>query len=104
MAIPQKAEVQLAITEKRTSGDIGIRLAKKTLAVAEAELERGRAARREYPKSVPDSELDRLRLTVDRDQLAVEQALENQAVDLLSRRLQLSHALARTLRHRSLKS
>jgi len=53
---------------------VNIRFAKKSAEVAKAELRRSMESYKIYPKSISDSEMDRLRLVVQRAELEVEQA------------------------------
>lgn len=69
-----RAKIELEIARKRLNNDVNIRFAKKSAEVAKAELRRSMDSRRKYPKSISDSEMDRLRLVVQRAELEVEQA------------------------------
>ena len=68
----ERAAIELEVARRRWSSDVEIRHARKTLEVSQAELSRASAAVSRYPKSVSDGEMDRLHLTVERDQLAIE--------------------------------
>lgn len=69
-----RAAIELEIATQKAGNDISTRHARKALEVATAELRRAEQAIKKYPESVPDNEMDRLQLTVDRDALAVEQS------------------------------
>ena len=56
------AKYEYAIALERSENDIDQRFAQKSLEVAETELQRSEASWRAYPKSVTETELDRLRL------------------------------------------
>lgn len=72
--VRERVAIELEIAQERAGNDVGIRHARKTLAVAQAELDRATAAVEKYPQSISDREMARLRLTVERDTLAVEQS------------------------------
>lgn len=68
------AAVELLAARKQAESDVKVRYAKKSLEVAEAELRRAVDSRKRLPESVSQSELDQLRLVVDRSSLEIEQA------------------------------
>jgi len=70
----KRAEIELEIAKKNAENDVTIRFARKSMEVAKAELRRSLDSVEKYPKSISDSELDRLRLVVDRTTLEIEQA------------------------------
>jgi macrolide-specific efflux system membrane fusion protein len=70
----QRAKLEIEIAQRNAANDASVRLAKKTVEVARAELQRSVDSNARYSKSVSDSEMDRLRLLVDKGQLEVEQA------------------------------
>jgi len=69
-----RAEIELDNARRNASNDIRVRVAVKAAEVAEAELQRGLESQKRYPKSVSETEIDRLRLTADHAKLQVEQA------------------------------
>lgn len=69
-----RAKLELSIAKQESKNDVDVRFAKKSLEVAEAELQRAMESVEDYPKSVSQTELDRLRLTVERTRLEIEQA------------------------------
>lgn len=69
-----RAKIELEIAKKKAKNDVNIRFAKKSAEVAKAELRRSMESYKIYPKSISDSEMDRLRLVVQRAELEVEQA------------------------------
>lgn len=69
-----RAEIELDIAAKNAENDVNTRFAKKSVEVARAELRRSEESIRKYPKSISESEMDRLRLVVQRAELEVEQA------------------------------
>ncbi len=70
-----RAKLELNIAQQESKNDVDVRFARKSLEVAEAELQRAMDSVEDYPKSVSQTELDRLRLTVERTRLEIEQAL-----------------------------
>jgi macrolide-specific efflux system membrane fusion protein len=68
------AAVELLAARKQAESDVKVRYARKSLEVAEAELRRAVDSRKRLPESVSQSELDQLRLVVDRSSLEIEQA------------------------------
>lgn len=76
----ERARIELEIAKKNAENDVDIRFAAKSAEVAEAELRRSLNSVQKYPKSISDSELDRLRLVGQRAELEVEQAMYDAAV------------------------
>ncbi|MGD9723900.1 MAG: efflux RND transporter periplasmic adaptor subunit [Pirellulales bacterium] len=68
------AELELAAARKEADSDVKVRFARKSLEVAEAELRRALDSERRFAKSVSQSELDHLRLSVQKTTLEIEQA------------------------------
>ncbi len=83
----ERAEIELAIAAKNAENDVNTRFAKKSVEVAAAELRRSRESIQKYPKSISDSEMDRLRLVVERAELEIEQAAHEFAIAALTRRI-----------------
>lgn len=81
------ARIELEIAAKDVENDVDIRFARKSVDVAKAELQRSLDSVQKYPKSISDSELDRLRLVVQRASLEVEQAEYDLAVAALTRQI-----------------
>jgi RND family efflux transporter MFP subunit len=98
----EQAEIELATARDIAGNDIEVRAAKKSQQVAQAELARGLEAIRQYSKAISQTEIDRLRLTVDRAVLAIEQS-ENQrrlaAFDVRLKEARLKQAQQRVNRH-----
>jgi len=69
----ERAEIAWDIARREAESDINVRFAKASLEVARAELRRVTDSVEEYPKAVSQSEIDRLRLTVNRHELEIEQ-------------------------------
>lgn len=70
----ERAEIELDIAREQAANDVSIRHARKTLEVSRADLARALGAVEQYPQSISDREMARLRLTVERDTLAIEQS------------------------------
>jgi macrolide-specific efflux system membrane fusion protein len=81
------AKIELEIATKNVENDVDIRFARKSVDVAKAELQRSLDSIDKYPKSISDSEMDRLRLVVERAALEVEQAEYDLAVAALTRQI-----------------
>lgn len=69
-----RAEIELDNARRNASNDIKVRVAAKAAEVAAAELQRGLESQKRYPKSVSETEIDRLRLAAEHTKLQVEQA------------------------------
>ena len=70
----QRAEIELDNARRNAGNDVKVRVASKSAEVAQAELQRGLESQIRYPKSVSETEIDRLRLTAEHAKLQVEQA------------------------------
>jgi macrolide-specific efflux system membrane fusion protein len=70
----ERAGIEVEMAKSAVKNDVDIRFARKSVEVAKAELQRSEESIKKYPKSVSDSEMDRLRLVVQRSELEVEQA------------------------------
>lgn len=69
-----RTKLALEIARKNGENDINVRYAKKSEAVAKAELQRALDSIAKYAKSISDTELDHLRLVAERATLEIEQA------------------------------
>ena len=83
----QRAKTEVAIAQRKSENDVTIRFAKKATEVAQAELARAEESIKKYPKSISDTEIDRLRLTVERSRLEIEQAEHLLEVESLTEKL-----------------
>jgi len=83
----ERAKIELEIARKALENDVSIRFAKKSVEVAKAELQRSLDSIEKYPKSISDSEMDRLRLVVERAALEVEQAEYDLAIAAFTRQV-----------------
>jgi len=72
--VRDKAELEWDIARLRAENDVNVKYARKSMAVAEAELKRAEESNEIFPKSISDTEMDRLQLTVDKTELEIEQA------------------------------
>ncbi|QDU73820.1 multidrug resistance protein MdtN [Bremerella volcania] len=83
----QKAKVDFDIAAREAKNDVNIRFAKKSLEVAAAELMRSEEALSIAEKSVSQTEMDRLRLLVEKSRLEIEQSEEKTAIAKLTAEL-----------------
>ena len=75
----ERAKLELEIARRIAGNNVGIRFARKSLEVARAELQRCLDSVRKAPQSVSGTELDRLRLLVEKSSLEIEQAQSDAA-------------------------
>ena len=83
----RRAEIELQIARRKSENNIKVRAARGAAAVAQSEYKRTLDARRRFPQSVTDSDLDRDRLTAERAELEVEQAEHDFGVEELTAQL-----------------
>ena len=76
----EQAKIDIEIARASASNDVNLRFAKKSVEVAKAELRRSDESNEKYARSVSESEVDRLRLLVEKSGLEVEQAEHEYAV------------------------
>jgi len=69
-----RAKTELEIAQMNAENDVNVRYAKKSAEVTKTELQRALASNKKYPGSVSASEIDRLKLAVERAVLEIEQA------------------------------
>lgn len=79
-----RAETEFKVAQSVANNDIKVRFARLSVAVADAELKRAQESNFKFPKSVSQTELDRLKLMADKAQLEVEQAELDQKLAKLS--------------------
>ncbi|MBS0206526.1 MAG: efflux RND transporter periplasmic adaptor subunit [Planctomycetes bacterium] len=82
-----RARTELKIAESLVTNDVKVRFARKSHEAAVAELKRSQESVEKFPKSVSQTELDRLQLLVDKAMLEIEQATVDQAQAVLSQSL-----------------
>ncbi len=70
----ERAKIEMEIAKANAENDLGIRFARKSREVVEAELRRSTEALDRYAKSISASEMDHLRLLVDKSKVEIEQA------------------------------
>ena len=70
----ERSKIEVALAKANAENNVGIRFARKTLEVSEAELHRSAEALEHYAKSISASEMDRLHLLVDKSKVEIEQA------------------------------
>ncbi|MDP1797735.1 MAG: HlyD family efflux transporter periplasmic adaptor subunit [Planctomycetaceae bacterium] len=74
-----RAEAELEQARRLAENDLKVRFAQKSSEVAKAELKRAQDSVEKFPKSVSQTELDRLQLLADKAALEIEQAQEDLA-------------------------
>lgn len=92
--VRDRAETEVQVARALADNDITVRYAKLSAAVATAELKRALESNAKFPKSVSETEIDRLKLLADKAALEIEQA----GLDLQQAKLSLQvkqHDLAR---------
>lgn len=88
----RRARTELSIATALAENDIKVRFARKSQEVAAAELKRSLESVERFPKSISQTELDRLKLLSDKAELEVEQAMIDQQQAELSRQLKAHDA------------
>lgn len=83
----EQAKVERDIAQREAENDINVRFAEKSLEVATAELLRSEEALAIAEKSVSQTEMDRLRLVVEKSRLEIEQSQEKIAIARLTAQL-----------------
>jgi membrane fusion protein, multidrug efflux system len=83
----ERSKVELQIAAQNAASDVAVRSAERTLVSAEAELRRADEARTKLRNLVPETEMDKLRLTADQSKLAIEKAHHERAIAQLQRDL-----------------
>jgi len=69
-----RAETELAVARALADNDIKVRFARASAAVAASELKRAMESNEKFPKSVSQTEIERLKLIADKSVLEIEQA------------------------------
>jgi macrolide-specific efflux system membrane fusion protein len=90
----ERVKIELAIARRNAENDVNVRFAKKSVEVAKAELRRCLESVQRYPKSISDSEMDRLRLLVDKGGVEVEQAGHEFAVAAFTHQIKINESQA----------
>jgi macrolide-specific efflux system membrane fusion protein len=85
--VAERAKAELAVARHQSENDVAVRFSKKSMEVAKAELTRAEESNKRYAKSVSDSELDRLRLLVEKGTLEIEQAQHDRVTASLTGRV-----------------
>ncbi len=81
------AEKELAIARIESKNDVDLRFARVSSKVNQAVLERSMAANRQYKKALSKTEIERLRLELERSHLSAEQAERTKQTNLLNEQL-----------------
>jgi macrolide-specific efflux system membrane fusion protein len=82
-----RAKLECDIARANAENTVNVRFAKKSVEVAEAELRRSVESNQRYPKSISESEMDRLRLVVEKGRLEVEQAEHESRISAITRQV-----------------
>jgi multidrug efflux pump subunit AcrA (membrane-fusion protein) len=90
----EQANLDVQMARLNAANDVNLSFARKSVDVAQAELQRAEQSNLSFAKSVSESEMDRLRLVVERSVLAVEQAEHEQKIADLT--LQARESMARS--------
>ncbi len=90
-----RAEAELEQARRLAENDLKVRFAQKSSEVAKAELKRAQDSVEKFPKSVSQTELDRLQLLADKAALEIEQAQEDLA-DARTQQALKQHDVERT--------
>ena len=90
----ERVKIELLIAKTHAENDINVRFSKKSVEVAKAELARSIDSIRRFPKSVSESEMDHLRLLVEKGNLEVEQAEHDFTVAGFARRVKANELQA----------
>ena len=80
-----RAEAELKIAMTAAKNDLAVQLTRKNLGVASAELQRAEETNKKYPGTVSATEVDRLRLAMERAELEIQQAEQ----DMVQKTLQV---------------
>ncbi|TVS10102.1 MAG: HlyD family efflux transporter periplasmic adaptor subunit [Planctomycetaceae bacterium] len=94
----EQVNLDVQIARVNAANEVNLSFARKSVDVARAELRRAEQSNLSFAKSVSESEMDRLRLVVERSVLAVEQAEHEQTIAGLT--LQARESMARSAQER----
>ncbi len=87
------AEKELAIARLESANDVDLRFARVSSEVNQAVLERSMAANRQYNKALSKTEIERLRLELQRSRLSTEQAERTNKTNQLNEELKAEQVL-----------
>lgn len=93
----ERSRTDLKLAESLVQNDVKVRFARKSHEAAVAELKRSQESIEKFPKSVSQTELDRLQLLVDKAKLEIEQANVDLAQAALSQSLKQNDVARATL-------
>lgn len=85
-------QAEHAIAQREAENDVNIRFARKSLEVSQSELQRALDAIANFPNAVTQTELDRLKLLVEKNRLEIEQSAEQQEIARLTADLKQAEA------------
>ena len=100
----QRATVELSIATRSAESDVAVRSAERTLLAAEAELRRAEEARIKLRDIIPETEMEKLRLTADQSRLAIEKAQHDRTIAQLQRdlkKVETEFAARKVARHQA---
>lgn len=83
----ERARIEIKVAQMLVENDIKVRFARKSQEVAQAELKRSLESVEKFPKSVSQTELDRLRLMAEKAGLEIDQAIVDREQAILTRQL-----------------
>ncbi len=86
----ERAKIEMDIAKANAENDVGVRFARKSREVVEAELRRSSEALDRYAKSISASEMDHLHLLVDKSKVEIEQAEHEFKISGYTRQIKVS--------------
>jgi multidrug efflux pump subunit AcrA (membrane-fusion protein) len=89
-----RAKIEMEIAKANAENDVGVRFARKSREVVEAELRRSTEAVDRYANSISASEMDHLRLLVDKSKVEIEQAEHEFKIAGYTRQIKLADCQA----------
>lgn len=93
----ENASLELQTAELNAKNDVDLRLSRKSLELAKTELKRANESILVYPKSISQTEIDRLRLAAEQAELEAEKAEHGLSIAKLSRSLRENQLAVATL-------
>lgn len=98
-----RVKIEVEVARVNAENEINVRFARKSVEVAKAELRRSLDSNARYAKSISESELDRLKLLVEKGDLEIEQAQHEFRIAGFNRQIkenEMQAAQQRLERHR----
>ncbi len=84
----KQVELTHRIASRKSDNDVAVRHAVKSRDASKADLERALQARKDFAKSISQTEVDRLRLIVERNELEIEKAEFDQGIADLQKQIE----------------